>query len=98
MCDVIRMRTTLDIDDDVLLATKELARSQAELRVKNEILEDDLKMAHEIQQAILPQQYPTFPKDVPIEKSLLRFAHRYQPSGEVGGDWLHQIAVDRAGS
>ncbi len=39
-------------------ANLELARSQAELRKKNEIMEDDLKMAREIQQAILPQQYP----------------------------------------
>src|SRR6185436_2077784 len=42
-------------------ANAELARSQDELRKKNEMMEDDLKMAHEIQQAILPQQYPTFP-------------------------------------
>jgi serine phosphatase RsbU (regulator of sigma subunit) len=42
-------------------ANAELARSQSELRKKNEILEDDLKMARDIQQAILPQQYPTFP-------------------------------------
>ena len=39
----------------------ELARSQAELRKKNEIMEEDLKMAREIQMAMLPQQYPSFP-------------------------------------
>ena len=38
----------------------ELARSQAELRKKNEIMEEDLKMAREIQLAMLPQQYPSF--------------------------------------
>ncbi len=74
-------------------ATRELAASQAELRIKNEMLEDDLKMAHEIQQAILPQQYPTFPKGVPQEQSLLRFAHRYQPSGEVGGDFFNVLPI-----
>lgn len=74
-------------------ATRELAASQAELRVKNEMLEDDLKMAHEIQQAILPQQYPTFPKGVSIEQSLLRFSHRYQPSGEVGGDFFNVLPI-----
>ena len=47
------------------LINAELARSQAELRKKNEILEDDLKMAREIQQAILPQQYPAFPSGDP---------------------------------
>lgn len=80
-------------------AMRELARSQAELRVKNEMLEDDLKMAHEIQQAILPQQYPTFPPGTPTEKSILRFAHRYQPSGEVGGDFFNVLPLSptRAG-
>ena len=46
-------------------ANQELARSQAELRKKNEMMEDDLRMAHEIQQAILPQQYPAFPPTTP---------------------------------
>ncbi len=62
----------------------ELARSQAELRKKNEILEDDLKMARDIQQAILPQQYPTFPPGTAEESSLLHFCHRYHPTGQVG--------------
>jgi len=66
----------------------ELALSQAELRKKNEMMEDDLRMAHEIQQAILPQQYPSFPLDAPEEKSAIRFCHRYLPTGQVGGDFF----------
>lgn len=77
----------------------ELARSQAELRKKNEILEDDLKMAREIQQAILPQQYPTFPPGVLPEASTLRFCHRYHPTGQVGGDFFNilRLSDTRAG-
>jgi sigma-B regulation protein RsbU (phosphoserine phosphatase) len=71
----------------------ELARSQAELRKKNEILEDDLKMAREIQQAILPQQYPTFPAGVTPDNSRLRFCHRYQPTGQVGGDFFNVLRL-----
>ena len=71
----------------------ELARSQAELRKKNEILEDDLKMARDIQQAILPQQYPTFPPGAPEESSLLHFCHRYHPTGQVGGDFFNVLAL-----
>ena len=74
-------------------ANAELARSQSELRKKNEILEDDLKMARDIQQAILPQQYPTFPAGVAEEASLLHFCHRYHPSGEVGGDFFNVLAL-----
>jgi PAS domain S-box-containing protein len=71
----------------------ELARSQAELRKKNEILEDDLKMARDIQQAILPQQYPTFPPGATEEQSLLHFCHRYHPTGQVGGDFFNVLAL-----
>ena len=75
------------------LVNAELARSQAELRKKNEILEDDLKMAREIQQAILPQQYPAFPPGVPPESSLLHFCHRYHPTGQVGGDFFNVLRL-----
>ncbi len=71
----------------------QLARSQAELQKKNEILEDDLKMARDIQQAILPQQYPTFPPGVPEESSLVHFSHRYHPTGQVGGDFFNVLAL-----
>ncbi len=74
-------------------AMAELAKSQAELRKKNEMMEDDLRMAHEVQQAILPQQYPTFPKGVDASESVIQFAHRYQPSGEVGGDFFNVLPL-----
>jgi sigma-B regulation protein RsbU (phosphoserine phosphatase) len=81
------------------LINAELARSQAELRKKNEILEDDLKMAREIQQAILPQQYPAFPPDASPESSRLHFCHRYHPTGQVGGDFFNvlRLSDSRAG-
>jgi sigma-B regulation protein RsbU (phosphoserine phosphatase) len=75
------------------LINSELARSQAELRKKNEILEDDLKMAREIQQAILPQQYPAFPPGATPESSLLHFCHRYHPTGQVGGDFFNVLRL-----
>lgn len=51
-------------------------------------MEDDLKMAREIQLAMLPQQYPTFPHEVPLSESQFQFTHRYLPSGTVGGDFF----------
>jgi serine phosphatase RsbU (regulator of sigma subunit) len=75
------------------LINAELARSQAELRKKNEILEDDLKMAREIQQAILPQQYPAFPPGAAAEESVLHFCHRYYPTGQVGGDFFNVLRL-----
>jgi len=71
----------------------ELARSQAELQKKNEIMEADLKMAREIQLAMLPQQYPSFPLGAQPSESLLQFRHRYHPSGQVGGDFFNVVPL-----
>ena len=77
----------------------ELARSQAELQRKNEIMEEDLKMAREIQLAMLPQQYPCFPLGAQPAESLLQFRHRYHPTGQVGGDFFNilPLAANKAG-
>src|SRR5208283_1452843 len=65
-----------------------LAQSRKELRVRNTQMEDDLKMAREIQLTILPQQYPTFPRSASPSQSALQFTHRYLPAGTVGGDFF----------
>jgi phosphoserine phosphatase RsbU/P len=76
-------------DEKLKQANTELARSREELRLKNQQMEEDLRMAREIQQAIIPQQYPSFPLNVPAEKSVLSFCHRYLPTGAVGGDFFN---------
>jgi sigma-B regulation protein RsbU (phosphoserine phosphatase) len=76
-----------------LQARNELARSQEELRKKNEAMQEDLQMAQEIQQAILPGKYPSFPPNAPAGESRLRFCHRYRPSGEVGGDFFNILPL-----
>ena len=40
-------------------------RSREELRAKNAVMEENLRMAREIQFAMLPQQYPVFPAGAP---------------------------------
>jgi phosphoserine phosphatase RsbU/P len=80
-------------------ANTELARSREELRLKNQQMEEDLRMAREIQQAIIPQQYPCFPANVAPDKSVLSFCHRYLPTGAVGGDFfnIRPLSDTRAG-
>ncbi len=73
--------------------TEELAKSREELRQKNGQMEDDLRMAREIQHAILPQQYPSFPRIAEPKDSALRFCHRYFPTGAVGGDFFNVLAL-----
>ncbi len=69
------------------------------LSERNAEMESDLRMACEVQQALLPQGYPSFPAHVPPECTALRFCDRYKPNGAVGGDFFDVLAVSdtRAG-
>ena len=80
-------------DERIRQANAELARSREELRVKNDVMEENLKMAREIQLTMLPQQYPVFPHGAALAESAFQFTHRYQPSGTVGGDFFSITAL-----
>jgi len=64
-----------------------------ELREKNEALEQDLEMARELQQAMLPHRYPHFPDHASKEESAVRFYHFYQPSMSVSGDFFEVLKL-----
>ncbi|HEU0038973.1 MAG TPA: PAS domain-containing protein, partial [Verrucomicrobiae bacterium] len=71
----------------------ELARSREQLHAKNLQMEDDLRMAREIQLTMLPQQFPTFPREAKPEESAFQFTQRYNPTGAVGGDFFNVSAL-----
>jgi sigma-B regulation protein RsbU (phosphoserine phosphatase) len=75
-------------DEQIRRTTAELSRSREELRTKNLLMEESLRMAREIQLTMLPQQYPTFPQNAPPDKSSFQFAHRYHPAETVSGDFF----------
>jgi len=76
-----------------------LTQSRKELRARNAQMEEDLKMAREIQLTMLPQQYPTFPHSAAPSESAFQFTHRYLPAGSVGGDFfaVSALSEDEAG-
>src|ERR1700722_16009301 len=80
-------------EEQVRVANAEVARSREALRKRNEQMEEDLKMAREIQQTMLPQIYPSFPRDASSRDSTFRFSHRYLPTGAVGGDYFNVLAL-----
>ena len=80
-------------EEAVRKASAELAASREQLRVKNRQMEEDLRMASEIQLAMLPQQYPTLPRHAKPEESTFQFTHRYLPTGTVGGDFFSVTAL-----
>ncbi len=73
-----------------------LAQSRKELRVKNQQMQDDLKMAREIQFTMLPQQYPFFPRVGAPSQNAFQFTQRYLPSGTVGGDFFAISALSES--
>ncbi len=80
-------------EEKIRQANAELASSREELHVRNVQMEDDLKMAKEIQLTMLPQQYPAFPRSASHKDSAFQFTHRYLPTGTVGGDFFTVSAL-----
>ncbi len=80
-------------------AEAQLAQYAAQLKQRNEELQQDLEMARELQTAMLPQQYPRFPHDASEAQSALRFFHFFNPSSAVSGDFftILQLSDTRAG-
>lgn len=67
---------------------EQLARYTEELRRRNEELEEDLNMARELQNALMPRRYPCFPATAAPNDSALHFSHFFNPSTAVSGDFF----------
>lgn len=65
-----------------------LRLTSADLAKKNAQLEADLRMAREVQLALLPREYPTLNNDEVSGDSPFSFAHYYRPAAAVGGDFF----------
>ncbi len=70
-----------------------LKRTEHELQRRTTVMETDLAMARQIQEAFFPKDYPVFPSGVPAEASELHFAHCYVPAATLGGDFFDVIAI-----
>lgn len=91
--DITRQRKA---EEAIQRYNEELAKSRQELRAKNQQMEEDFRMAREIQLTMLPQQYPPFMHGGPDVESAIQFTHRYLPTGTVGGDFFSVSALSRA--
>ena len=92
-----RIIGTFGITRDITLrkrAEQELERVAEELRAKNQALEEDLGMARELQTALLPQQFPRFPRGSTEAGSVIHFHHFYRPSTAVSGDFFDVFEIE----
>jgi serine phosphatase RsbU (regulator of sigma subunit) len=82
--------TLFKVQNALLLTNiRELEERDREIRQKNEQMETDLRMATELQQALMPSTYPSIPGDACAGSAKLRFCHRYLPATLMGGDFFH---------
>jgi phosphoserine phosphatase RsbU/P len=86
----IFVRNLVRLQHGLLLANiSQLEQNRIEIERKNGQMEQELAMAGNVQQAMLPQIYPAFPPESSPESSVLQFHHRYVPAGKVSGDFFH---------
>ena len=83
--DLVRLQTNLLMGN-----IAELKASQSEIAAKHREMEDDLRMAREVQVAMLPREFPACRTGT---GTALSFAHLYQPAGGVGGDFFDVLPV-----
>ncbi len=67
---------------------RDLIEKEREIQAKNEQTQMDLRMAMELQQALMPVMYPVFPANATLETARLRFSHVYLPASLIGGDFF----------
>jgi len=86
----IGTETLFKVQNALLLTNiRELEERDREIRQKNEQMETDLRMATELQQALMPSTYPNIPAEAGAGETKLRFCHRYLPATLMGGDFFH---------
>jgi phosphoserine phosphatase RsbU/P len=96
----IGTETLFKVQNALLLTNiRELEERDRVIRRKNEQMETDLRMATELQQALMPNVYPSFPASSSQGPRRLRFYHRYLPASMLGGDFFHiaRLSDDAAG-
>src|SRR5204863_7758709 len=64
-----------------------------ELHEKNDAIQDELRIAHELQLAMLPHHFPSVPHDAAPTESALRFFSFYSPTGPVSGDFFDVVRL-----
>ena len=76
------------MEDALEEESNRLRITSAELAAKNAQLEADLRMAREVQLALLPREYPNFNGSDVVANTPFSFAHYYRPAAAVGGDFF----------
>lgn len=96
ICGIIGI--TRDITDRKEAELRASRYSEQIRRIKEE-MEDDVRMASELQKTFFPRGYPTFPEAVSNAESSVEFYHYSQASGMISGDicTIHRLSETSSG-
>jgi serine phosphatase RsbU (regulator of sigma subunit) len=86
--DADQLKGRIHISERIIGLQRRVAEATRELREKNEQMEEELKMAHELQMALLPQQFPSIPRGASPSESAIKFSSFYYPMAAVSGDFF----------
>ena len=85
----IATETLFKVQNALLLTNiRDLEERDREIRHKNTQMETDLRMATELQQALMPSTCSRFPAGLGKKTTELHFYHRYLPASMMGGDFF----------
>lgn len=87
-----RVKGTFGVSSDVtdlVVAQKEASALAAELAERNQVYEEELQLAREIQQALASGHFPS----VHHEDTALRFGARYVPISGLAGDFFEVVPI-----
>lgn len=99
--EVLRIRTGDEIQalaGDLAVMTSRVLRYHRELETevsaKTAVIREDLELAREFQNALLPSRYPQVPPPGVENPLKLEFSHFYQPASTVGGDFFDFLVLN----
>jgi sigma-B regulation protein RsbU (phosphoserine phosphatase) len=74
-------------------------KAAEEMRLITEEMENDFRMAGDLQKTFFPSSYPVFPKGATPAEQNVEFLHDYKVCRDVGGDYcsIHRVSETEAG-
>jgi serine phosphatase RsbU (regulator of sigma subunit) len=86
--DTDQLTGRIHVSERILVLQRRVAEGTRELREKNEQMEEELKVACELQMALLPQHFPSIPPDALPAETAIKFSSFYYPMASVSGDFF----------
>ena len=91
---LITTQTLFEVQNALLRTNiRDLIEKEREIQAKNEQTQMDLRMAMELQQALMSVTYPLFPPNATVKTTEISFSHLYLPASLIGGDFFYIVRL-----